>query len=243
LLNVDELCDDYEDFNGLTVDEISRVRVTVDAGASSIRVVTLLELTKTLGDVPETIVDHFSSILGDIFHLMDRSKVPIRHEAKKGYFVALRQAFLQWDTVKLAEVIAMLRDVEGMSDADIEAKMYYNVDYFCQRVPQIVLPPLQLYHRVSAVYELYGPAKDSETGASLFNKKAWKTAKNVLKEILAGHASDPPGISFYSHRLTCRGELAYDSHGISLLDCSRGSNDTERAHKQLSQHLARGLLV
>ncbi len=55
----------------------------------------------------------------------------------------------------------------------------------------------------------------------------------MLKEILAGHASDPPGISFYSHRLTRRGDLAYDSHGIALLDCSRGSNDTESAHKQL----------
>jgi hypothetical protein len=45
---------------------------------------------------------------------------------------------------------------------------------------------------VRAVYEVYGPATDSETGAPLFNSRAWKTAKNVLKEILAGHASDPP---------------------------------------------------
>ena len=153
------------------------------------------------GAKDKNIVDRYSSVLGDIFHFMDRCKVSIHHEAKKGYFVALRQAFLQWDPVKLAEVIAVLRDVEGKSDTDIEAMMYYNVDYFRQRVPRVVLPPSQLYHRVRAVYEVYGPAKDSETGAPLFNSRAWKTAKNVLKEILAGHASDPPGISFYSHRL------------------------------------------
>ena len=85
---------------------------------------------------------------------MDRCKVSVHHEAKKGYFVALRQAFLQWDPVKLAEVIAVLRDVEGKSDTDIEAMMYYNVDYFRQRVPRVVLPPSQLYHRVRAVYEV-----------------------------------------------------------------------------------------
>ena len=85
---------------------------------------------RTKGAKDKNIVDRYSSVLGDIFHFMDRCKVSIHHEAKKGYFVALRQAFLQWDPVKLAEVIAVLRDVEGKSDTDIEAMMYYNVDYF-----------------------------------------------------------------------------------------------------------------
>ena len=229
---IDDLCDDYDDFNGLTVDEISKLRAAVAAGTNLNKVITSSELKKKLGDIPETIVDRYSSVLGDLFHLMDRCKVPMHHEAKKGYYVALRQAFFQWDTDKLAEVISALRDIEGKSDADIEAMMYYNVDYFRQRVPRIVLPPSLLYPRVRAVFELYGQAKDSETDAPLFNNNAWKAAKNVLKEILAGLASDPPGISFYSHRLNSKGELAYDNHGIALLNCSRGSNDTESAHKQ-----------
>ena len=29
-----------------------------------------------LGDAPEKIVNHFSSVLGDPFHIMDRPKVP-----------------------------------------------------------------------------------------------------------------------------------------------------------------------
>jgi hypothetical protein len=49
----------------------------------------------------------------------------------------------------------------------------------------------------------------------------------VLKEILDGNISDPPGVSFYTQRLNNKGEPAIDSHGIPLLDCSRGSNDVE----------------
>ena len=49
----------------------------------------------------------------------------------------------------------------------------------------------------------------------------------MLKEILLGHCSDPPGISFYRHKLTKCGALAYDRLGIALLECSRGTNDAE----------------
>ena len=56
----------------------------------------------------------------------------------------------------------------------------------------------------------------------------------MLKEILAGNASGPCGVGFYSQQLTAGGEPAYGSHEHALLDldCSRGSNDTECAHKQ-----------
>ncbi len=54
----------------------------------------------------------------------------------------------------------------------------------------------------------------------------------MLKEILAGNASDPHGMVFYSQQPTAKGEPAYDSHDHELLDCRHGSNDTECAHKQ-----------
>jgi len=63
-------------------------------------------------------------------------------------------------------------------------------------------------------------------------KQAAKKVNNVLKEILAGNASDPCGMVFYSQQLTAKGEPAYDSHDHAILDCSHGSNDTECAHKQ-----------
>ncbi len=95
-----------------------------------------------LDEAPTTIDDHYSSILGDSFHFMDRPKVPMHHDGKKGYFFALWQAWFQWDLIKLSDVKANLREERGVNNAAIEAMLYYDVDYFCVRVPQIVLSPL-----------------------------------------------------------------------------------------------------
>jgi hypothetical protein len=120
-----------------------------------------------------------------------------------------------------------------MKDSELEAMLYYDVDYYHVRVLRIVLPPSKLYWRVRAVYEImYGPMTDAKTKAPLFNKAAWKNANNVLKEILSGNASDPCGMVFYLEQLTAKGEPTYDSHDHTIFDCSRGSNDTECTHKQ-----------
>jgi len=100
-------------------------------------------------------------------------------------------------------------------------------------VPRIVPPPTQHYHRVRAIYALYGPQLDKTTGRQLLNKAAWGKANNVLAEILAGYAADPPGVQFYYQSLNAKGEPAFDEHGIPLLDCSRGTNDVENSHKQI----------
>ena len=111
--------------------------------------------------------------------------------------------------------------------------MYYHVSYFRKRVPRVVLPPSKLYWRVRAVYEVYGNMLDGKTKKPLFNDAAWKKANGVLKDILAGFISDPPGFSFYQQQLNRQGEPAFDSLGIALLDCNRGTNDTECVHKQI----------
>jgi hypothetical protein len=105
---------------------------------------------------------------------MDRSKVPVRHHAKKPYFVSMRDAWFMFDATKLAEVIATLKAKEGKTDEDIEAMMYYNFSFFRERVPRVVPPPSILYKRVRAVYELFGPMKDPETGNPLFNAQVRK---------------------------------------------------------------------
>ena len=52
---------------------------------------------------PSEIMNIFSSVLGNPFHAMDRAKVPVKHEAKKAFFVALRDAFLMWNEEKVNE--------------------------------------------------------------------------------------------------------------------------------------------
>ena len=110
----------------------------------------------------------------------------------------------------------------AFSDEDIDAKMYYDVDSFRQRVDRRILPPRQLYWRVRSLFVLFGDKVDSKSKLPLFNKRAWSKANNVLKEILLGFYSDPPGISFYTNRLSKRGEPMVDQYGIALLDCNRG---------------------
>ena len=220
----------------LDSDGIALVRAAAAAGASdgSSNAARTGGLFKKilLDRPPDFIRDRFSSVLGDAFHYMDRVKVPINHDSKKGYFFALQEAWFAWDPVKLEMVKGVLRKA-NMSEEEIEAKMYYNIDYFRERVPRVILPPSQLYRRVRAVYELYGNQIDRKTQAPLFNKKNWTRANNVLKEILAGHASDPPGFSFYTQRLDAKGDALVDAHGIPLIDCNRGTNDVECIHKQI----------
>jgi hypothetical protein len=67
----------------------------------------------------------------------------------------------------------------------------------------------------------------------LFNARAWRKANNVLKEILLGYYSDPPGFSFYTNRLDKQGEPMVDQFRLALLNCNRGTNDVEAIHKQL----------
>jgi hypothetical protein len=38
--------------------------------------------------------DVFSSVLGDVFHFMDRVRVPIHHELNKAYFHSLSEVLL-----------------------------------------------------------------------------------------------------------------------------------------------------
>ena len=71
----------------------------------------------------------------------------MHHEIKKAYFVALRDAWMSFDPVVLEEVKDVLR-LNGSDEDDIAAKMYYDFDYFRQRVPRRVLPPSIHYYRV-----------------------------------------------------------------------------------------------
>ena len=50
---------------------------------------------------------------------------------------------------------------------------------------------------LAAVFKTYGPLEDAATGQPLFNKNAWKSAKNLLKNVQMGYLSDPPGIPLY----------------------------------------------
>ena len=141
----------------------------------------------------DMIPDMFSAVLGDVFHAMDQTKVPVKHEAKNAFFVALREAFLVWNLDKLEELEDQMKK-SGMSEDEIKDARYYSPEVFRNCVDRVVPPPSVLYWRVRAVYVLYGNMIDSVTKKPLFNEAASNKADNVLIEILQGFYSDPPGI-------------------------------------------------
>ena len=194
-----------------------------------------------LGPVPARIPDRYSSVTGDAFHFMDRAKVPMHHSAIKGLFVALRRAWVVFEPTALAALTAALKR-DGLTDKDIESKMFYDFAYFRRRMPRVVPPPSVHHHRVRAVYALYGSQLDTKTSAPLFNKAARGRANNMLAKILIGYAADPSGMQFYYKSVNAKGKPAFDEHGIPLWTQPRHQRHGKRAQadRDAFSHLVHG---
>ena len=97
----------------------------------------------------------YSPLLGDVFHAMQKPYVPIQHKAKKGYFVALQNAFFDWNKDQMTELTSKLTD-SGLTNHEIENMKYYNARLFINYVEREVPPPSYLYWRMRAVFAVYG---------------------------------------------------------------------------------------
>ena len=75
---------------------------------------------------------------------------------------------------------------------------------------------------VEKVLHTYGSLKDVKTGQPLFNKSAWKSAKNTLTLIKRGYLPEPLGIALYY-------QIGLDSENGGLPTYRRmyGTNMTE----------------
>jgi hypothetical protein len=78
---------------------------------------------------PAKIVDTYSSILGDGWHLMDRPKIPKGHVARKPFKVALQEGLYAWNPKRMEHVKRTLMQA-GISDKMIQAKKYFNVKFY-----------------------------------------------------------------------------------------------------------------
>ena len=224
----------YESMASLTSKDIEMLRASTFAGAEA-TAGRLPLVCDGLDDPPQpgTIRDVFSPVLGDVYHGMDRPYVPVKHESKKSYFVGLQNAFYEYDEDTMAELERHMRN-DGLDNEQIESKKYYNSRLFLDCVPRKVPPPSILYWRVRAVFALYGNVVDSKTNKPLFNAEAWKKAKGVLREILLGYYSDPPGMEMYTKKLSKDGSVKKNKYGMELIECMRGTNRTEAYHKNLA---------
>ncbi|KAL7546679.1 hypothetical protein ACHAWF_010011 [Thalassiosira exigua] len=231
----------YEDEEGLetvtkelTSEDIEYLQSAIFDAENALSGKAVLE-SKFLSKAPDPtkIKNKFRTVLGDVFHAMDRSKVPVRHEAKKAFFVALRDAFFVWNPPKLKDLEGRMRE-NGLSNDQIRLQRYFNTQLFRGCVDRKVPEPRILYWRVRAVYITFGSIVDSKTKSPLFNDKAWKKADNVLKEILQGFYSDPPGFELYNKKLRADGTVKTNQYGMEMIECSRGTNRTECYHKNIT---------
>jgi hypothetical protein len=233
--DIEEIHDENEDPDHSASLAAEAIRLTDDAllAASLGKEIESVDDSAVKLDPPPSRIDNKAlAVLGDGFHNMDRPKVSVHHDYKKPYFYALMEALYCWDSKLLGGVKAVLRE-DGMSDEEIASMMYFNADYFKACVPRVILPPTRLYWRLRAVFSLFGPLRDPKSGKPLFNDEAWKKARNLLKEVVQGLISDPPGIAFYNPKYNAKGEIMVNRHGTPLLQCSRSTSTLESMHKQL----------
>mmetsp|Transcript_1037 Transcript_1037/g.2176 ORF Transcript_1037/g.2176 Transcript_1037/m.2176 type:complete len:649 (-) Transcript_1037:533-2479(-) len=182
--------------------------------------------------MPQDIKNLFSVVLGDIYHAMNRAKVPVKHEVKKAYFHALRNAFLIWNPKKVEEFESKMRK-DGVDEKEIDAMKYFKPHLYDECIERHAPAPRILYYRVRAVFALFGNMVDSKTKKPLFNAAAWRKANEVLKEILHGYYSDPPGTILYSKKMKSDGRVMRNKYGMELVECFRGTNRVEAYHKKL----------
>ena len=159
-----------------------------------------------------------SLVLMDIWHAMARVKVSRTHGFRRPFAHALRDAMLIPDEDDRCQITAYL----VLIGSTWEEMLLINAKWLWKRCKRVVPPPDILYPAVKEVFETYGPLLDAATGVPLFNRQAWKDAKNIMKAIQLGLLSDPVDVVLYFR-------MGVDKHhgNLPIYRCARGTNATE----------------
>ena len=123
-----------------------------------------------IDELPKSLT--YKSVLGDIFHFMDRAKLPMHHEYKALFFRALRASVFIMYKQDVEDVKTVL---EGKG-IKWETKMAFDFEYIASRVRRRVPKADVLYHRVNAVFKFFADKKDTTTGVKLFSDKNKKNS-------------------------------------------------------------------
>ena len=171
------------------------------------------------------------TVLADIFHLMDRAKLPIHHEYKSLFFRALRASvFIMNDD----DVDDVKRILDGKVGTSWEKKLSFDFSYIAKRVRRRVPPPNILYHRMKAVFDFFKDRHCSTTNVVLFHEKNRNKFCNMLELVKKGYASDPPGMAMYVPKTDAYGRKMVDSDGLKLYRSVRGTSNLESLHQYLT---------
>lgn len=172
-------------------------------------------LTNTAFDLSQNIPLP-SRVIGDIWHIMDRIKIPQNHGIAKKYAQALSQGIFIVDEADKAAVSKVLSE----NGSSWDKKLVSNPKWLWRRCKRYVPRPDILLPVVRDIFLTYGPILCSKSKKPLFNEEAWKKAKLILEDIYLGHVSDPVGYSLYY-----KDDL--DGNKLPLYRCIRGTNGLE----------------
>lgn len=170
-----------------------------------------------------------SRVLKDPFHVFNMFYLAAGHGLRNDFCGQLRDAMFIPNPEDKARIVDWAS--HRSPPLSWEYLLLSKPAWVLSRVRQTIPPPEQLYDLVKKVFYTYGPLKDAKTNQPLFNAEAWRVAKNILKLVLKGFVSDPPGISLYV-------ALGSDRYGLTVYRCMRGTNYTEGGvHRHLVKRL------
>lgn len=169
-------------------------------------------------------------VLADIFHLMDRAKLPMHHEYKALFFRSLRAAMFVMCKADVDDVKEVLQS-KGES---WDSKMAFDFGYITQRVRRIVPPPQVLYNRLKAVFDFFKDKVDSKKNTILFNKRNRERFESMLELVKKGYATDPTNLGMYVPKTDNYGRQMVDEDGLVLYRSLRGTSNLESLHQYLT---------
>jgi hypothetical protein len=172
-------------------------------------------------------------IFGDVFHVMDRVKVPVHHDWKAAYFTAFREAVFMYDKDDKEKVQKVLQSKGKTWDQEVS----FNFRYLARRVRRYIPPGAVVTARVRAVFDFFQDKVDGKTGKCLFGgKDAMKKKELVLEALSRGELSDPLHISLYVPEFHAGTNTPkQDSDGLPVWRCIRGTGAAENAHSQYTR--------
>lgn len=186
------------------------------------------------GDLPLDEISRMSlhkTVLGDIFHLMDRAKLPMHHEYKALFFRALRAAMFIFNKDDVDQVKAVMATKDGVT---WEKTMAFNFEYIALRVRRRAPPANIMYNRMLAVFNFFKDKVDSEKGGKLFSDGNKKKFLAVLELVKQGYATDPPNLQMYAEKTDDNGNKMVDKDGLTLYRSLRGTSNLESLHQYLT---------
>jgi hypothetical protein len=159
----------------------------------------------------------YTRIKKDIFHAFHMIPLSASHGLRAVFLRTLRDHMMRWDPAIRAKVDKICRKVFKIS---FDVMLLRNPQWIKKRTPRYIPPPSILVPAIEHVFNVFGNARDAESGQPLFNNVAQQKAQAILELAREGYLSDPDGVVLYE-------KAGVDQNDLDLWHSKRGTNKLE----------------